>query len=417
MVLAGRMAASPILSHSAPEMQPGGQVLVAPDAFKGSLSALAAAEAMAEGARRALPSWSVRILPIADGGAGSVDALVRAGYSPYDFPAHGPTGAGAAGRLAMLRSTAVVEVANTCGLALLPRHEPDPTGSSTVGLGQAVLAALDLGASDIVLCLGGSASTDGGAGLLVALGARLLGDEGEPVAPSGAALASVRRLDLSGLDERLARTRFTVATDVSSPLLGPSGAAAVFAPQKGADPATVAALEVGLGVWARVLAEATGHDFSDVPGAGAAGGAAVAALAALGADPRSGAAYVEDAIELSSAISEADLVVTGEGRLDDQSLLGKGAVSVARLAHGCGVPVVMVCGSIHVPQEVLAEVGVVAHAALDVRGAPEDAMAHAAEWLADATASATSRATSSPRSSAMRPSARSMPYSTSSASV
>jgi glycerate 2-kinase len=373
MTMAGDAGQAPILSHAAAP-----RVLVAPDAFKGTLTAAEAAEAMAAGVRDALPGADVRLLPLADGGDGSVDALVRSGYARRTVTARGPTGRPADAAVAVRGSTVVVELANACGIALLGDGPLAPMTSTTEGLGDAILAALDDGVRDLVICLGGSASTDGGAGLLCALGARIADAQGRPLRPDGGHLGEVAALDLAGLDARLAGVRVTVATDVTSPLLGPDGAAAVFAPQKGASPEEVALLESGLRQWSTVLARSTGIHTAHIPGAGAAGGTAAAAIAALGASVVSGADVIQQALDLAGAIAASDLVLAGEGRLDEQSLLGKGTGSVARAAAAAGVPVLAVCGRIDLEDDQLRGLGIVGASAL------LDAAAHSADALAQA---------------------------------
>lgn len=333
------------------------KVLIAPAAFKGTLSADEAARAIGVGVHRALPHADVRLLPIADGGDGSVDALIASGFDEHAVDVAGPTGVRHRARIAVRGSTAVVELANTCGIALLPGDAAAPMTSSTHGLGEAMRVALDLGAEFVVICLGGSASTDGGAGMLEALGARLVDAAGRPVEPGGRGLAHVAGIDLAGLDVPARTTRFTVAADVTSPLFGPGGAAHVFGPQKGASADEVAQLDAGLRTWARVLEAATGRDVADVPGAGAAGGTGAAAMAVLHAELVSGAGYVQSAVGLADAVAAADLVVTGEGHLDEQSLLGKGPVAVARIASSAGVPVIAVCGRISLTADQLRDAG------------------------------------------------------------
>jgi glycerate kinase len=361
-------------------------VVVAPNAFKGSLSAVEAAAAMSAAVSIVMPSATITPRPIADGGDGSVDALIAAGFTPLPVAVRGPTGQPVTATIAMRDGAAVVELANTCGLLLLPDHHPAPMTSSTHGLGDAVLAALDAGARSIVLCLGGSASTDGGVGLLCALGARVLDESGLDVEPGGRWLQGIVSVDLSTLDPRLPGTHVTVATDVTSPLFGSEGAAVVFAPQKGASPGEVAALDAGLRSWARALAGSTGRDESGTPGSGAAGGTGIAAMAALNADVVSGAGYIARAIGLESALSGADLVLTGEGSLDEQSLLGKGAVEVARAARSAGVATVLVCGTIGLTADQLRDLGVLAWGSLtDIAADHDEAVARAAELLARRT--------------------------------
>ena len=403
MVLAGRVTLPPILSHDGRPAQGDVTVLVAPDDFKGSLTAGAAAAAMRLGVEDALPLARVTELPLADGGDGSVDAAVRAGYQPHSVTVRGPTGAPVDSVIALHQGRAIVEVANTCGLLLLPGGRLEPLASSTAGLGDAVLAALTLGATEVVVCLGGSASTDGGAGLLQALGAVLTGAGGEPVTATGGSLASIATLDLDGLDPRVRAARFVAATDVDSPLTGERGAAAVFAPQKGADAGTVVRLDAALAAWGRVLARTTGRDVTEAPGAGAAGGTGAALLAALSAERVSGAAYLQDLTGLPHALAGSDLVVTGEGRLDAQSALGKGAMSVAVRAQAMGVACVMVCGAIDVGTQDLERVGVQSTATImGLAGDSDDAMRRAGDLLRQATREAVLRAVTAPGGAAPR---------------
>jgi glycerate 2-kinase len=322
---------------------------------------------------------------------------VRAGYRPHAVTVRGPTGSPVDAVIAVREGCAIVEVANTCGLLLLPGGRLEPLASSTAGLGDAVLAALALGATEVVVCLGGSASTDGGAGLLHSLGAVMTDTHGERVTPTGASLESIESLDLAGLDPRVRAARFVVATDVDSPLTGERGAAAVFAPQKGADAGTVVRLDAALASWGRVLARTTGRDVTEARGAGAAGGTGAALMAALSAARVSGAAYLQDLTGLPDALAGSDLVVTGEGRLDAQSALGKGAMSVAARAQAMGVACVMVCGAIDVGPQELERVGV--RSAATIMGLardPADAMDRAAELLRRATQDAVLRAITGP---------------------
>ena len=364
-------------------------VVIAPNAFKGSLTARAAAEAMATGVRRAAADAECVLRPMADGGDGSLDAFTASGFARRPVTTRGPTGMPVSSSFATHGSTAVVELAAACGMALLPGAEPAPMTSTTEGLGDAIRAALDAGPSRIIVCLGGSASTDGGTGLLVALGARLLAADGTPVPPGGSSLQHITDVDLSLLDPRLRGTDITVAADVTSPLFGPDGAAAVFAPQKGATPHEVAQLDAGLRSWGGVLARATSRDVARIPGAGAAGGAGAALLAACAATMSPGAALVADLVGLDDAITGADLVLTGEGRLDAQSVLGKGAVAVASRARAQGVPVLAVCGVVELDEADLRSAGFDGwRDCLSRAGDPADALARAADLVADATADA-----------------------------
>jgi glycerate kinase len=237
----------------------------------------------------------------------------------------------------------------------------------------------------VVICVGGSASTDGGVGLLCGLGGRVLDRDGQDVRPGGRWLSSIDSIDLSGLDPRLAEVDLRIATDVTSPLLGPQGAARMFAPQKGASPADVELLEAGLRSWSEVVARHTGHDLGSSAGAGAAGGTGFAALALFNAAVVSGAEFIADAIGLDSALASAQLLVTGEGALDVQSLLGKGAVHATRLAQAHGVPTAMICGRLDVATTTLSDLGVSSSGSLIDIATPDEAMENAAALLARRT--------------------------------
>jgi glycerate kinase len=336
------------------------RVVIAPDKFKGSLSAAAVADAVAAGISAARPDVQVGCLPVADGGDGTVDAAVAAGYERMVVDAVGPTGDPVVTSYARQGDRAVIELASSVGLSALTGGVFDPMGSSTYGLGLVLGAALDAGARSIVLGIGGSASTDGGAGMLQALGGRLLDEESNEIPRGGAGRARLASVDLEPVRRGLAGVCVALATDVDNPLLGPSGAARVFAPQKGATQAQVAELERGLAHWAEVLAAATGRDCAAAPGAGAAGGTGLAALAVLGAEARPGIEVVLDLIGFSTAVTGSSLVVTGEGSLDAQSLGGKAPVGVAQavLAAGVAAPLVAVAGRCLLSQAQLAEAGI-----------------------------------------------------------
>jgi glycerate 2-kinase len=331
-------------------------MVVALDKFRGSLTAVEACAALAEGLRTARPDLDVVQLPVADGGEGTVAAVVAAGWSAVTRRVSGPTGQPVDATFAVSGGRAVVELAEASGLALCGTS-PQPLTATTFGTGELIRAALDEGCRMIVLGVGGSATTDGGAGLLQALGARLLDDQDRELPPGGAALRQLARVDLSGLDRRLVESTVTLASDVDNPLLGPAGAAAVFGPQKGADDADIAVLEAGLTRWAERIAVATGSDRSAQPGSGAAGGTGFAALAVLGAGMRPGIDVVLDEIDADRRLAGAGLVVVGEGRLDEQSLRGKAPVGVARRTPR-GVPVVAVSGECPVDDERLRDAGI-----------------------------------------------------------
>jgi glycerate kinase len=340
------------------------RIVVAPDKFKGSLPAAEVARALAAGLRSGDPTLDVVELPVADGGDGTLAAALAAGFERVPALAEGPVGepvesafgwrAGSVGGAGV----AVVELADVVGLERM--RELAPLTASTFGLGQVITAALDRGAATIILGVGGSASTDGGAGMMQALGVRLLDAAGAGLGRGGAALADLASIDLSGLDPRLAGVAVLVASDVDNPLLGESGAAAVFGPQKGASPAQVLQLDRALARWASLTAAVTGRDEAGSPGAGAAGGTGFAALAYLHAELKPGIELVLELVGLDAALARADLLITGEGSLDAQSLRGKAPVGVARAAGRVGVPVVAVAGQCLLTSDELADAGLLA---------------------------------------------------------
>ncbi len=321
------------------------RVVVCLDKFRGSLRADEACAALAQGIRAAAPAHEVREVPVADGGEGTIDALVRAGYERRAAAAHDPAGRPVQVDFAVRDGRAVVELAQASGLHHVAGQQI-PLTASTFGTGEVIRAALGEGCSTIVLAVGGSATTDGGAGMLQALGARLFTADGSPAGPGGAGLLGLARIDLAGLDPRLARTEVILASDVSNPLLGPEGAAAVYGPQKGASPRDILVLEEGLERLATAMARETGADRAGDPGAGAAGGTGFAALAVLGARRRPGIEFMLEELHVAKLLDGACLAVTGEGRLDSQSLQGKAPAGVAALAASLGVPLVLVAGQL-----------------------------------------------------------------------
>jgi glycerate kinase len=360
------------------------RIVVAPDSFKGSLSADRAAAAIAAGIGRVLPGAEPVLRPLADGGEGTVAAAVRAGFRPRTVRVTGPDGRPVDAVLAVQGTTAVLELATAAGLGLLDR--PAPLAATTRGVGELVRHALDAGAGRIVLGIGGSATTDGGAGMLQALGLRLLDAHGADVPPGGGGLARLDRMDASGLDARLAGVEFVVASDVDNPLTGPSGAAHVFGPQKGASADDVVALDAALERYAAVLARDLGAAVATTPGAGGAGGTAAGALA-VGARLVSGAGLVCDLIGLSEALAGAALVITGEGSLDEQTLRGKAPAEVARRARVAGVPCLAVAGRVALGAEQLAAAGfAAAHALTEVEPDVDRCLAEPERVLAELTA-------------------------------
>ena len=361
------------------------RVVIAPDKFKGSLTASQAARAIADGVRDADPGADVVELPVADGGEGTLDAALAAGYVRHAATVTGPTGEplDAAFALSPDGTTALVELAGASGLDRLPAGVKAPLTATTRGTGELMRHALAAGARTLVLAIGGSATNDGGAGLLAGLGARALDSDGADVADGGAALAATRHLELGGLDPRLGDTRVILACDVDNPLLGPRGAAAVFGPQKGATPDDVTRLDAALTCWADAVAAATGSEHRETPGAGAAGGAGFAALAVLGATAVPGADVVLDLVGFDDTVAGADLVVTGEGSFDAQSLGGKAPVGVARRAAAAGVPAVVLAGRLdRVDPRSLRAAGIVAaHDLSEVCDDPGQRMTDAARLL------------------------------------
>lgn len=368
------------------------RLLLAPDSFKGCLSAAAACEALAAGVRRVLPGAAIASRPLADGGEGFAEAMITARGGRWQevavcgpLPPQRPR---VPARLGWLDGeTAVLEMASASGLPLVSPQTRDPLRTTSYGTGELIAAALEGGARQLIVGLGGSATNDLGAGMAQALGLRFLRADGTvlPAPLCGADLAAVAALDLTGLHPGLARCRLQVACDVDNPLLGPRGATAVFGPQKGGSPAVLERLEHDLARVAGLLEAAVGRSVAETPGAGAAGGMAAMLLALTSAELRPGIAIVLEASGFAAALAEADLVITGEGRLDGQSADGKTVSGVARAAAAAGVPVVAIGGAIGPGAEALYPLGVGALLSL-VPGpmALEEAMERGPELLADA---------------------------------
>ncbi|MFE7773385.1 glycerate kinase [Streptomyces sp. NPDC057445] len=354
------------------------RVLVAADKFKGSLTAVQVAERVTAGLRRVAPGLAVETLPVADGGDGTVAAAVAAGFERREVRVTGPLGGKLTAAYALRGTTAVVEMAEASGLQHLPEGVFAPLTATTYGSGELLRAALDAGARTIVFGVGGSATTDGGAGMLAALGARFLNADGEPVGPGGGALSELATADLSALDARFKDVELVLASDVDNPLTGPKGAPAVFGPQKGASPQDVAALDAALAHYASVL----GPEHADSPGAGAAGGIGYGALVALAAGFRPGIEVMLDILGFATALERATLVITGEGSLDEQTLHGKAPAGVAAAARAAGKEVVAVCGRTTLAPEALARAGISrAYALLDLEPDPAVCMTQAGPLL------------------------------------
>jgi len=332
-----------------PEREMPLKVVIAPDSFKECLPAEDVAEAMARGVRAAAPQAEVVCVPMADGGEGTVRALVAAtGGTLRQAAVTGPLGEPVEAEFGLLGDgqTAVIEMAAASGLPLVPPDRRDPTRTTTRGTGELIQAALDLGARHLILGIGGSATVDGGAGMAQALGARLLDAAGRPIGPGGGELDRLARIDLSAMDPRLKAVRCEVACDVTNPLVGPRGAARVYGPQKGATPEMVERLDANLAHLADVIQRDLGLDVRDVPGAGAAGGLGAGLVAFLGATLRRGIELVIGAVRLEEKLRGADLVLVGEGRMDAQTAYGKVPVGVSRLAARMGIPAVALVGSL-----------------------------------------------------------------------
>lgn len=360
--------------------------LCAPDSFKESLTAMEAARAMAQGIENADHDAEVRCLPMADGGEGTARALVDAtGGSMRAVPVHDPLGRPVEGHFGLLAdgTTAVVETAEASGLALLEAKERNPLIASSYGTGELMLAAVRSGAKRIIVGLGGSATNDAGAGLLQALGVRLLDKNGNDLAHGGAALANLTTIDISTMDPALKNVAITAACDVTNPLTGPTGASAVFGPQKGASKDDVATLDAALAHFAQVIDSQLGVAVNDVPGAGAAGGIGAALKGFLNAEFRPGIAIVIEQSGLDAAAQWADVVFTGEGSIDFQTKFGKTSAGVAETAKRHGKPVIAVAGHIGTGIDELHEVGIDA-----VFGIAPGA-ASLSELLADAAANVT----------------------------
>ena len=360
--------------------------LCAPDSFKESLTAMEAARAMAQGIENADHDAEVRCLPMADGGEGTARALVDAtGGSMHAVPVHDPLGRPVEGHFGLLAdgTTAVVETAEASGLALLEAKERNPLIASSYGTGELMLAAVRSGAKRIIVGLGGSATNDAGAGLLQALGVRLLDKNGNDLAHGGAALANLTTIDISTMDPALKNVAITAACDVTNPQTGPTGASAVFGPQKGASKDDVATLDAALAHFAQVIDSQLGVAVNDVPGAGAAGGIGAALKGFLNAEFRPGIAIVIEQSGLDAAAQWADVVFTGEGSIDFQTKFGKTPAGVAETAKRHGKPVIAVAGHIGTGIDELHEVGIDA-----VFGIAPGA-ASLSELLADAAANVT----------------------------
>lgn len=382
----------------------GLRLVIAPQSLKGSLDATEVGAAIAAGVRRVAPAARVTVIPMSDGGEGLTQALVKAtGGQSLTATVTGPLGEPVLAEWGLLgarrysdqsgdaaaRPVAVLEMAAAAGLPLISPGRLDPAVTTTRGVGELIIKALDAGCGEIILGLGGSATNDGGAGLAQALGVRLVDAGGAGLPPGGAALARLDRVITEGLDPRVAATRFTVACDVNNPLCGPEGASAVYGPQKGASPRLVAELDAALARYASVIERDVGRAVAQTPGAGAAGGLGAGLLAFTPARLVPGALLVMETLDVKGALRDAALLITAEGRLDEQTAYGKVVGAVAEAAHEAGVRVIALAGAVALDSEALARLGV--DVALPLADGPltlEQSMRDARRLLTDASARA-----------------------------
>jgi len=361
------------------------KIVIAPDSFKESLSALEAAIAIEKGFKRQFPDAKYVKVPMADGGEGTVQSLVDAtGGGIFLKKVTGPLGEPVEAFFGILgnKTTAVIEMAAASGLHLVPFDKRNPLITSTRGTGELIVAALDYGVNHIIIGIGGSATNDGGAGMAKALGVRFLDQNGQEIGEGGGALGDLASIDLADLDTRLKNVSIEVACDVDNPLIGERGASAIFGPQKGATPEMVAQLDQNLGHVAAIIERDLGKKIKDVSGAGAAGGLGGGLLAFLPAELKRGVEIVIEATGLSRLVQDADLVITGEGKIDGQTIFGKTPIGVAKAAKKFGVPVVAIAGNIAKDAEIVHDYGIDAVFSI-VPGVVllEDAFTHAAEYV------------------------------------
>ncbi len=368
------------------------KIVIAPQTFKGSISALDAAVAMRNGVLEVFPEADTLLVPVADGGDGTLETLVEgSGGEIRAADVSGPLGERRAAEWGAMGDgvTAVIEMARTSGLALVTLDHRDPLNATTYGLGEVVSAALDDGFRRFIMGIGGSATNDAGAGMAQALGVRLLDDTGDELPYGGAALADLNRIDLSGIDSRVEDSSFLVACDVSNPLTGPEGASAIYGPQKGATPEMVQTLDAALLHFSEVVRRDLSAEIDSLKGAGAAGGLGGGMVAFLNAELRAGVDIVLDTVGLDDALEGADLVLTGEGALDYQTVYSKAPIGVAERAKRLRIPVIAIAGTLGDRYRLVHDHGI--DAAIAITNAPmslEEASSRAADLIADATAQA-----------------------------
>jgi glycerate kinase len=337
------------------------KIVVAPDSFKGSLTALEVSDAIEKGIREVFPEAEIIKIPMADGGDGTVECLVNAtGGEILREKVIGPLGNEILAHYGILgdKKTAVIEMAAASGLTLVPENKRNPLITTTYGTGQLIKAALNQGCRKMIIGIGGSATNDGGAGMLQALGVKLLDREEKEVGFGGGELKKINRIDISSLDNRLSDIRVLVASDVNNPLCGPMGASRIYGPQKGATPEIIEELDKSLSYFAGLIKRDLNKDVKDIPGAGAAGGLGASLMAFLNAELRPGIEIMIEAVKLEQAIKDADLVITGEGKIDSQTIYGKAPIGVAKIAKKYNVPVVAVAAIIEEDSRIFQSYGI-----------------------------------------------------------
>ena len=337
------------------------KIVVAPDSFKGSLTAIEVSDAIEKGIREVFPEAEIIKIPMADGGDGTVQCLVNAtGGKILEEKVIGPLGNEVWAFYGILgdRKTAIVEMAAASGLTLVPENKRDPLITTTYGTGQLIKAALNQGCRKMIIGIGGSATNDGGAGMVQALGVKLLDQEGKEVGFGGGELKKIVKIDISCMDKRLSDIKVLAASDVNNPLCGPQGASRIYGPQKGATPEIIEELDESLAYFAELIKRDLHKDIKDIPGAGAAGGLGASLIAFLNAEFRPGIEIMIEAVKLEQAIKDADLVITGEGKIDSQTIYGKAPIGVAKIAKKHNIPVVAVAAIIEEDSRIFQSYGI-----------------------------------------------------------
>tara|TARA_B100002003_G_scaffold238779_1_gene257395 strand:+ start:948 stop:2093 length:1146 start_codon:yes stop_codon:yes gene_type:complete len=364
------------------------KIVIAPQAFKGSLSALNVATAVQKGVRRIFPDAQILTCPVADGGDGTLETLVESsGGKIMETNVEDPTGKPIVAQWGAMGdgNTAVIEMARTSGLALLTLEERDPLNATTYGLGEIIVSALNKGFRKFIVGIGGSATNDAGAGMAQALGIKLMDREGRNLVFGGAALQNLSVIDTSSIDQRVLESNFQIACDVNNPLTGPEGASAVYGPQKGATEENVRQLDSALGVFAEVAKRDLGKDISNLEGAGAAGGLGAGMIAFVEGHLRAGVDIVLDTVNLAEKLESADLVITGEGSIDFQTVYNKAPIGVARMAKARGIPTIGISGMLGKNYQIVHNHGI--DAALSIANGPislEESLQNAPSLISEA---------------------------------